>query len=85
MTIAPLLLFAASARRVPLTTLGLLQYLTPMLQFLCGVLLLGEQMPLSRWFGFGLVWAALVVLTLDSLRAARAPAVPVTDEELASA
>lgn len=70
-TIAPLLLFAASARRVPLTTLGLLQYLTPMLQFLCGVLLLGEQMPLSRWFGFGLVWAALVVLTLDSLRAAR--------------
>lgn len=84
-TIAPLLLFAASARRVPLTTLGLLQYLTPTLQFLCGVLVLGEQMPASRWFGFGLVWAALVLLTADSLRAARAPAVPVADEELAAA
>ena len=79
-TIAPLLLFAACARRVPLTTVGLLQYLTPMLQFLCGVLLLGEQMPVSRWFGFGLVWVALVVLTVDSLRAARAPAVHVADE-----
>ncbi|MDQ8044130.1 MAG: EamA family transporter RarD [Solirubrobacteraceae bacterium] len=75
-TVAPLLLFAASASRVPLTTLGLLQYLTPVLQLLCGVVLLGEHMPASRWFGFGLVWVALVLLTLDSLRTARvAPAV----------
>lgn len=73
-TVAPLLLFAASASRVPLTTLGLLQYLTPVLQLLCGVLVLGEHMPASRWFGFGLVWIALVVLTLDSVRTARAPA-----------
>ena len=70
-TIAPLLLFAAAASRVPLSTMGLLQYLTPVLQFLCGVLLLGEHMPASRWAGFGLVWLALVVLTADSLRAAR--------------
>ncbi|MFI7588028.1 EamA family transporter RarD [Spongisporangium articulatum] len=71
-TIAPLLLFAASASRVPLTTLGLLQYVTPTLQFLCGVTVLGEHMPLSRWLGFGLVWAALVLLTADTLRTARA-------------
>lgn len=72
-TVAPLLLFAAAAGRVPLSTMGLLQYLTPILQFLAGVLILDEHMPLSRWAGFGLVWLALVVLTVDSLRAARRP------------
>lgn len=71
-TVVPLLLFAAAARRVPLTTIGLLQYLTPVLQLLCGVLALGEHMPASRWAGFALVWCALVVLTVDTLRAARA-------------
>jgi chloramphenicol-sensitive protein RarD len=70
-TVVPLLMFAASARRVPLSTLGLLQYLTPVLQLLCAVLLLGEQMATSRWIGFGLVWVALVVLTVDSLAQAR--------------
>jgi chloramphenicol-sensitive protein RarD len=70
-TVAPLLLFASAARRVPLSTMGLLQYLTPVLQLLCGVLLLGEQMAASRWAGFALVWAALVILTVDSLRNAR--------------
>jgi chloramphenicol-sensitive protein RarD len=70
-TVAPLLLFAAAARRVPLTTMGLLQYLTPVLQLFCGVLILGEHMPPSRWAGFGLVWVGLVVLTFDSLQTAR--------------
>lgn len=70
-TVIPLLLFAASARRVPLSTLGLLQYLTPTLQLLCGVLVLGEHMPGARWAGFGLVWVALVLLTADSLMAHR--------------
>lgn len=74
-TVIPLLLFAASARRVPLTTVGLLQYLTPVLQLLCGVLLLGEDVPAARWAGFGLVWLALAVLTADSLRSARRRAV----------
>jgi len=69
-TVVPLLFFAAAARRVPLSTIGLLQYLTPTLQLLCGVLLLGERMSAARWAGFGLVWVALVVLTVDSLRAA---------------
>ena len=69
-TVVPLLLFAAAARRVPLSTVGLLQYLTPTLQLLCGVLLLGEGMSAARWAGFGLVWVALVVLTVDSVRSA---------------
>ncbi|NLT53151.1 MAG: EamA family transporter RarD [Actinomycetales bacterium] len=70
-TVVPLLLFAAAARRVQLTTIGLLQYLTPTLQFLIGVLVLDEHMPASRWVGYTLVWAALAVLTVDGLRAAR--------------
>ena len=53
--------------------MGLLQYLTPVLQLLCGVVVLGERMPAARWVGFALVWAALAVLTVDSLqRRARA-------------
>jgi chloramphenicol-sensitive protein RarD len=70
-TVVPLLLFAAAARRVPLSTIGLLQYLTPVLQLLCGVLLLGEHMPPSRWLGFAVVWLALAMLTVDGLQANR--------------
>jgi chloramphenicol-sensitive protein RarD len=70
-TIVPLLLFAAAARRIPLSTIGLLQYFTPVLQFLCGVLLLGEHMPPTRWIGFSIVWLALAVLTIDGLHAGR--------------
>ena len=47
---------------MPLSTIGLLQYLTPTLQLLCGVLLLGERMSRPGWAGFGLVWVALIVL-----------------------
>ncbi len=67
-TAVPLLFFASAARRVPLSTLGLLQYLAPVLQFLTGVLLYDEPMPPSRLAGFALVWAALAVLTVDGLR-----------------
>lgn len=70
-TATPLLLFAAAARRVPLVTIGLLQFITPVLQLLCGVLLLGETMETSRWIGFGIVWIALLVLTFDSIRSVR--------------
>jgi chloramphenicol-sensitive protein RarD len=80
-TVVPLLFFAASARRVPLSTLGLLQYLTPTLQLLCGVLLLGERMPAERWVGFGLVWVALVVLTGDTVRSASRRRVDTRTEE----
>jgi chloramphenicol-sensitive protein RarD len=71
-TAIPLLFFAAAARRLPLAYLGLTQYLTPILQFLIGVFVLGEAMPAARWFGFGLVWIALVLLTIDMFRASRA-------------
>jgi chloramphenicol-sensitive protein RarD len=70
-TAVPLLLFAAGARRVPLTVIGLLQFVAPILQFIIGAWLLGEPMPLERWIGFGLVWLALIVLTVDSLVFAR--------------
>ena len=70
-TAVPLLLFAAAASRVPLSTVGLLQFLTPFLQLLCGVLLLGETVPGSRWVGFALVWLALVVLSTDMVRQVR--------------
>jgi len=64
-TAVPLLLFGAAARRIPLTTLGTLQYLAPTLQFLLGVAVYGEEMPAERWIGFGLVWVALVIFTVD--------------------
>ena len=70
-TAVPLLLFAAGARRAPLTVIGLLQFVAPILQFLTGWWLLHEPMPLERWIGFGLVWVALVILSVDSLRHAR--------------
>ena len=68
----PLLLFSAAARRLPLSVVGMLQYLGPALQFLFGLLVFHEHMPPARWVGFGLVWVALVVLTVDGTRAARA-------------
>ena len=71
-TAIPLLLFAAAARRLPLSYLGLTQYLTPILQFVIGVFLLREEMPPVRWVGFGLVWVALILLSWDMLRAGRA-------------
>lgn len=67
-TAVPLLLFGAAARRIPLTTLGTLQYLAPTLQFLLGVVVYGEVMPAERWVGFGLVWVALAVFTVDLVR-----------------
>ncbi|MFD4959510.1 EamA family transporter RarD [Microbacterium sp. NPDC058389] len=70
-TAVPLLLFAAGARRVSLTTIGLLQFAAPILQFLIGWLVLEEPMPLERWIGFALVWIALIVLTVDSILHAR--------------
>lgn len=71
-TAVPLLLFGAGARRVPLVTLGMLQYLAPILQFAWGVFVAREPMPASRWVGFALVWLALLVFTVDLLHRRRA-------------
>lgn len=70
-TAVPLICFGGAAIRVPMTTLGLLQYLTPLLQFALGVLYFHENMPAGRWAGFGLVWVALAIFTADSLRQRR--------------
>ncbi|MGW0122907.1 EamA family transporter RarD [Streptomyces sp. NPDC003327] len=70
-TAVPLVCFGAAAIRVPLSTLGLLQYLAPTFQFLLGILYFREAMPPERWAGFSLVWLALTILTWDALRTAR--------------
>ena len=70
----PLLLFAAAARRLPLVTLGLLQYITPTLQFLAGLLVLGERLTPLHLATFGCIWLALLVYAADGLSAARATA-----------
>lgn len=76
-TAVPLLLFASAARRLPLTTVGLLQYLAPVLQFMFGVLVFHESMPAPRLGGFALVWVALVMLSVDGLRHQRRAPAPV--------
>lgn len=70
-TALPLLMFGIAAQRIPLVTLGLLQYLTPTLQMLWGVLVKHEAMPPERWVGFALIWAALAIFTVDTVRRAR--------------
>ena len=70
-TVVPLLLFGAAAQRVTLTTLGVLQYVTPTMQFLLGVLLRHEPLGLAKLFGFSLVWVALAVFTYDLARTSR--------------
>jgi chloramphenicol-sensitive protein RarD len=71
-TAVPLLLFAGAANRVPLVGIGILQYVAPILQLACGVLLFHEPMPPARLAGFGLVWIALIIFTVDGLRGTRA-------------
>lgn len=66
-TVIPLLCFGAAAIRVSMVTIGLLQYIAPILQFALGVLWYDEPMPASRWIGFVLVWVALVVFTWEAV------------------
>lgn len=81
-TALPLLLYGLAARRVPLSTIGVLMYLNPTLQFLWGVLVVGEPMPPTRWIGFVLVWTALAVFTVDLVRSTRrASAERLADQE----
>jgi len=70
-TTVPLLLFAAAVRTVPLSVIGILQYIGPTLQFLLGVFVYGEPFSHSQLIGFSIVWAALAVYAGDSLRARR--------------
>jgi len=77
MTAVPLILFGAAASRIPLSMIGFIQYLTPVLQFSAGYFILSEEMPPVRWIGFGLVWVSLVVLTSDAFR--RRPISPILE------
>jgi chloramphenicol-sensitive protein RarD len=70
-TAIPLLLFNGSTNRLPFTTIGLLQYITPTLQFSIGVWVLNEDMPTARWIGFLIIWAALVALAIDLIKSSR--------------
>jgi chloramphenicol-sensitive protein RarD len=81
-TAVPLLLFASAARRLPLTVIGFLQYLTPILQFVTGIFLLHEPLPPARLAGFCIVWVSLLLLIGESVWRSRRPtpqAHPVTD------
>ncbi len=71
LTAIPLILFGAAASRIPLASIGFIQYLTPTLQFLTAYFILQEPMPPARWIGFGLVWVSLAVLTFDAIRSRR--------------
>ncbi len=71
LTAIPLLLFNGSTNRLPFTTIGLLQYITPTLQFSIGVWVLNEDMPTARWIGFLIIWAALVTLAIDLIKSSR--------------
>lgn len=70
-TAVPLLMFAAGTRRVGLTVVGMLQFITPVMQFVIGVAFLHEPMPPERWAGFVIVWIAIGVFVIDLLIAAR--------------
>lgn len=66
-TVIPLICFGAAATRVSMTTLGLLQYLAPTIQFALGVFVFGEPMPTLRWVGFAVVWLALAIFTVEAV------------------
>jgi chloramphenicol-sensitive protein RarD len=72
-TAVPLLAFGGAINRLPLSTIGLMQYITPVIQFVLGVTLFHEEMSTGRWIGFAIVWAALVLMSIDAIRTARDP------------
>lgn len=68
MTAVPLIFFGLAAQHLPLRYVGFMQYLTPSIQFVLALTVFHEPMPIVRWIGFGLVWSALALLTVDLLR-----------------
>ena len=74
-TAIPLLLFAAATRRIPLTLIGILQYIAPSLQFLLGVLVYREPFSTAQLIGYGIVWTALIIFAIEGLHAHRTQSV----------
>ena len=70
-TVAPLLMFALAAQRIPLTMMGVLQYVNPTMQFLLGVLIFKEPFDHHRLIGFGVVWVALILFGVEGILAQR--------------
>lgn len=83
-TVVPLLLFNGATTRLPLTLTGLLQYITPTIMFILGVVVNHETMPLGRIIGFGFIWVALVFLGVDLVRSNRAASSALQDESTTS-
>ena len=78
-TTIPLLMFASAAREIPLTMVGILQYIAPTLQFLIGVFLYNEPFDRFHLIGFGIVWAALIIFWFENFMANRVPAEPIPE------
>jgi chloramphenicol-sensitive protein RarD len=78
-TSIPLLMFASAARQIPLTMIGLLQYIAPTLQFLIGVFLYHEPFDQSRLVGFSLVWLALILFWVENYLSNRVPVQPIPE------
>ena len=67
-TTVPLLLFSSAAQLIPLSMVGILQFIGPTLQLLLGVLVYGEPFTQTQWVGFGLVWLALIIYTIEGVK-----------------
>jgi chloramphenicol-sensitive protein RarD len=78
-TTVPLLMFASAAKQIPLTMIGILQYLAPTIQFLIGVFVYREPFDQARLIGFGIVWLALIIFWVENLLARRVPAQPIPE------
>lgn len=78
-TTIPLLMFASAAKRIPLTMIGVLQYLAPTIQFLLGVFVYREPFDSTQWIGFGLVWLALLIFWGENYLAHRTPQLPIPE------
>lgn len=78
-TTVPLLMFASAAKQIPLTMIGILQYLAPTIQFLIGVFVYKESFDASRLIGFGLVWLALIIFWVENFLANRVPVEPIPE------
>ena len=80
-TVVPLLLFGGAARRLRLSTLGFLQYLSPSLQFLVAVALFREPFSTAQALSFACIWTAVSIYTWDSLRAAQADRIEIVEPD----
>jgi chloramphenicol-sensitive protein RarD len=78
-TTIPLLMFASAAKQIPLTMVGILQYIAPTLQFLIGIFIYKEPFDHSHLIGFGIVWAALIIFWIENFVAHRAPVEPIAE------